>query len=115
MKTIGIMLRLTRALWSTGKAMIMDSCFCVLKGLLEMRKRGVYGSTLIKKRRYWPRGVSGDAINDYFRSKYTGGLGCLSGEWDDTEFNIFVLMEPDYNIMMMSTFSGLTVPGGQKE
>ena len=28
----------------------MDIGFCVLKGLLEMRKRGVYGSALIKKR-----------------------------------------------------------------
>ena len=64
MKTIGIMLRLTRALWSTGKAVIMDGGFCVLKGLLEMRKRGVYGSTLIKKRCYWPSGVHGDGIND---------------------------------------------------
>ena len=40
---------------------------------------------------------------------------CLSGEWDKTEFNVFVLKGPDYNIMTMSTFSGLTVPEGQKE
>ena len=63
-KTVGLMLRLPRAPWSTGKAVIMDSGFCVLKGLLETRKRGVYGSALIKKRRYWPRGFYGDTIND---------------------------------------------------
>ena len=28
--------------------MIIDSGFCVFKGSLEMRKRGVYGSELIK-------------------------------------------------------------------
>ena len=39
----------------------------------------------------------------------------ISGEWEKTEFNIFVLKEPDYNIMMMSTFSVLTVSEGQKE
>ena len=27
----------------------------------------------------------------------------------------FFMKEPDYNIMMMSNFSGLTVPEGQKE
>ena len=70
MKTVGLMRRLTRALWSTGKAVIMDSVFCVLKGLLEMRKRGVCGSALIKKRCYWPKGVHEDDIGDYFRSKY---------------------------------------------
>ena len=42
-------------------------------------------------------------------------MGYLSGEWDDTEFNIFVLKDLDYNIMMMSTFLGLNVPEGQKE
>ena len=41
-------------------------------------------------------------------------MGCLSDEWDETEFNIFILKEPDYNIMMMSTFLGLTVPESQK-
>ena len=39
---------------STGKAVIMDCSFCVLKGLLEMRKRGVYGGALIKNRGYFP-------------------------------------------------------------
>ena len=56
MKTVGLMLRITRALWSSGKAVIMDSGFYVLRGLLDMRKRGVYGNVLIKKRCYWPRG-----------------------------------------------------------
>ena len=60
--------------------------------------------------RYWPRGVYGCAINDYFRSENIGDVGYLSGEWDETEFNLYFLKEPDYNIMMMLTFSGLTVP-----
>ena len=42
-------------------------------------------------------------------------MDCLSGEWDKTEFNIFVFKDIDYNNMMMSTYSGLTVPEGQKE
>ena len=36
-------------MWSTGKAGIMDSSFCVLKELFEMRKRRFYGSVLIKR------------------------------------------------------------------
>ena len=43
------MLWLTRSLCSTGKAVIMDNGFCFLKGLLETRNRGVYGSALIKR------------------------------------------------------------------
>ena len=42
-------------------------------------------------------------------------MGCLGCEWDEIEFYIYFLKDPDYNIMMMSTFLGLTVPEGQKE
>ena len=56
---------------------------------------------MIKKRRYWPRGFHREGINDYFRSKNIGNVGCLSSEWDNTEFNVFVLKEPDHNIMMI--------------
>ena len=102
MKTVGLMLQITRSLWSTGKAVIMDSGFFVLKVLLKMNGGGGgYGSALMKKRYYWPRGVHRDGINECFRSKNVGDVGCLSGEWDETEFNVFVLKEPDYNIIMM--------------
>ena len=42
-------------------------------------------------------------------------MGCLSCQWDDIEFNGFVLKNPDYSIMIVSTFLGLTVPEDQKE
>ena len=48
-----------------------------------------------------PRGVYGDVIDNYFCSKHIVDIGCLSGEWDETDFNLFVLKYPDYNIMMM--------------
>ena len=54
-------------------------------------------------------GVHGYIINNYFSTKMIGDVGYLSGEWDDTYFDIFVMKEPDYNIMVMSTISGLTV------
>ena len=41
MKMVGIMINLTRVLWSTGKAVIMDSSLCVLRGIFTMSKRGV--------------------------------------------------------------------------
>ena len=42
-------------------------------------------------------------------------MGCFSGEWDETWFNIFVFNDPDYNTMMMSTILDFTIPEGQKE
>ena len=50
-KTVGLMLRLTRPFWSTSKVVVFDSGFCVLKGIVELRRKGVFGAALIKKRR----------------------------------------------------------------
>ena len=40
---------------------------------------------------------------------------CLSGEWDETYFDIFVIKEPDKNIMIILTYYCLTGPDGKKE
>ena len=42
--------------------------------------------------------------------KYIGDEGCLSGEWYDTEFNVFILKGPYYNTMIVSKNSVLDVP-----
>ena len=89
MKTFGIIIKLTRALRTTRKSVIMDYGFCVLKGIFKMKMRGVYVRALIKKRLYWPRGVHVDIINEYFSLKKIGGVGCLRDEWDNTQVNIF--------------------------
>ena len=39
---------------------------------------------------------------------------CISDKWNETYFKYF-LKDPNYNIVIMSTFSGLTVPGINKE
>ena len=89
MKTVGLMLQPARELWSNGKEVIVYIGFYVLKGILYMRKRGVYGSALIKQRCFWPREDHGDGIDEYFSTENIGDMGCLRGEWDETEFNIF--------------------------
>ena len=42
-------------------------------------------------------------------------MGCVSGEWDDTEFNVVISKYYDYNITVMSTFLGLTVTGVRRK
>ena len=47
--TIGVLLRLTKPIWASGKVVVLDSGFCVLQGLVELLKKGVYAHALIKK------------------------------------------------------------------
>ena len=64
-----IMWRITKPLWGTGKPVIEDSGFSVLKGFIGMYERGVYGSAEKKKRRYLPEGMYGDQINAHYIKK----------------------------------------------
>ena len=70
---------------------------------------------MIKNRHYWPRGFHGYGVNEYFSKKKIWDVRCISGEWYEMEFTIFVMKDHDYNIMMMPNFSGLTVPEDHKE
>ena len=47
-----LLLRICQYLFATGKVVILDSGFCVLLAIIELQKRGVFSSALIKKRKY---------------------------------------------------------------
>ncbi|KAL7554463.1 hypothetical protein ACHAWF_019026 [Thalassiosira exigua] len=103
--TVGLMLRMVKAIRRSGKIVTMDSGFCVSKGIVEMeRKMGVYGQALIKKRgRYWAKGVPGDLINDYFKDKPIGHSETLELEFDGHPFFVHCCKEERYVTKMMST------------
>ena len=50
--TVGLLLWLLAPIFFKGFIVILDSGFCVLKGIIELCKKGVFPSALIKKRRY---------------------------------------------------------------
>ena len=87
--------------------MILDSGFCVLRGMIELAKKGVFASALIKKRRFWPKHVDGEALKEKFRNVQPGFTDRLPGTWDTVPFDIFAMKEPDYVLMMMSTYGAL--------
>jgi hypothetical protein len=48
-KTVGLLLRLCKPIYARGFVVILDSGFCVLKGIIELRKKGVFAAAVIKK------------------------------------------------------------------
>ena len=53
----------------TGKFVVLDIVFCVSKGITTLLEFGVYADAFIKKCKYWPKGVPGDTIEQYFSNK----------------------------------------------
>ena len=54
-KTVGLMLIMCEPIFSSGKCVVLDSEFCVSKGITALLKVGVYAAVLIKKQKTGPR------------------------------------------------------------
>ena len=48
--TTALLLRLCESAFHIGMFVILDSGFCVLRAIIELKKRGVFASALIKKK-----------------------------------------------------------------
>jgi hypothetical protein len=114
-KTVGLMWRMCKPIHHQGKVVILDSGFCVLQGIIELKKVGVFAAALIKKRRYWPKHVNGEAIAAHFADKEIGYTDALPGEPYGVNFHLFCMKEPDYVMSLMSTYGTTSPKEGQKE
>ena len=103
-KTAGLLLRMLQSYFGTGRYIVLDSGFCVLKGIVELKRHGLFGCALIKKRRFWPAKVPGDAIDDFFRTEgvEVGDCHAISGTMDGIPYNFWGMKEPDYVMKMMA-------------
>ena len=103
-QTTALLLRLCESIFHIGMIVVLDSGFCVLRAIIELKKRGVFASALIKKRRYWPKYVDGDEIDKHFENKAIGHADSLPGKIHDIPFHVFGMKEPDYVMKLMSTY-----------
>jgi hypothetical protein len=115
-KTVGLLLRLTKLLWNTGKVVVLDSGFCVARALTHLADKGVFATALIKKRRYWPKYVNGDMIKEHLSNSEVGDTKCyrLTLPEDNAKLDIHCLKEPDYTMMLMATFGTIERVGPEK-
>jgi Transposase IS4 len=67
--TAGLLIRLCESIMHSGRVVTMDSGFCVLQALIEILHVGVYSSALIKKRRYWPKYIDSEGIDQHFQTR----------------------------------------------
>ena len=67
--TADLMVTTTKPLWGTGMVVVIDSGFFVPDGLISMVDKGVLGLELIKKRRYWPKGMPVEEIIRHIQNK----------------------------------------------
>ena len=106
------MYNMTKQLWVTGKTYIMEISLCVLKGCLVWL-------ILIYMAAYWWRSLEiGKQVFTDIKSMPTFFQSiendCLSVNWKGINFDIFVVKNKKYNVIMISTKYGLVVREGNK-
>ena len=81
------------------------------KGITALFDFGVYAAALIKKRKYWPKGVPVDAIDEYFSDKDVTHVYMLESITEEgpegKSFKIFCFKEPEYVMKIMATWMTL--------
>ena len=103
-KTATLMLETTKPVHHTGKVVSMYSGFWVSVGIIEMHNFGVYGQSLIKKRRYWPKNVPDDAIDPYFANKELGSAKTFRQVFDRKPLIVYCHKDDRYVQKLMSTY-----------
>ena len=63
------MLSIFKPIFGSGNAVVLDSEFFVSEVITGIKAEGVYVTDLIKKRRYWPKGLPGDHIYNHLENK----------------------------------------------
>ena len=114
-KTSQLLLNLCASLAGSGKIVVLDSGFCVLQALVALKAIGVFAHAVIKKRRYWPKFVPGDLIEERMKEKAVGEVDGLKGVLDGEPYNIFAMKDVYYSMKLMSTYGNLTVEDGAKK
>ena len=98
----------------TGRVVIMDSGFCVLQALIELLLIGVYSSAVINMRRYWPKYIDGEGIDQHFQTKEVGQCDSVPGTLSGKSFSIFFMKEENYTMKLMATYGALVETDGSK-
>eukprot|EP00804_Cyclotella_cryptica_P001269 CCRYP_012764-RA/>CCRYP_012764-RA protein AED:0.37 eAED:0.03 QI:0/0/0/0.5/1/1/4/0/472 len=102
-KTGGLLLRMLKSCFHSGRYVVLDSGFCVLKALVALHEKGIYAGALIKKRRYWPALVPGEAMDERFAGKSPGECEAITGTLNASPYFIWGMKEPDYAMRIMAT------------
>ena len=75
-------------LYVTEKVLVMNSGFCVSRGIDELKREGVYGASLIKNKKYWPEGVPGATIDAHVEDKDVNHCEMLEASIDGLPFQV---------------------------
>ena len=103
----GWMERMTMPLWGTRKVVVVDSELYVLEVFIPLVENGVLGSTSIKNRSYWPKGVPEEEILWNMKNKEVEYVDAVQGSIRGKSYHIMAIKNPKYVMSIIITYGAL--------
>ena len=73
--------------------MVLESGFCLAKGITDIESKGVYAGDIINKRRYWKNEFCGGLIDNHFQYKEVSYVGMLQARNHDKKSIQIIIYE----------------------
>lgn len=99
-----LMMRLCKPLFGTGAVVIHDAGFASIPALCQLKKRGVFASCLLKKKKYWPKFSRGAENEAHMAGKNIGDTDALQGSFADESFAVYLMKDSEYTLQLAATY-----------
>jgi hypothetical protein len=109
-----LMLQLSKPLFGTGSVVIHDAGFACIPALIHLKKRGVYASCLIKKKRFWPKFTNGKANAEHMKGKSIGACDAIRGEFGEEHYHVYLMEDSKYTLQLAANYGTLERKGPDK-
>ena len=105
--TVGLLLHMMKSYFATGRYVIIDCDLYVLKGFIQLSKKGIFACAVIKKIRYWSYIVPGNEMGDHFGEVEVGETDAILVTVHGAIYNLWGMKEPNCVMRMISTVGSL--------
>ncbi len=109
-----LMMQLAEPLFGSGSIVIHDAGFACIPGLIQLKKRGVFSSCLIKKKAHWPKFTNGAANTAHMANKTIGTADAIQGEFGTEKYHVYMMQDSKFTLQLAATYGTLERKGPDK-
>ena len=118
-KIAALVVRMTEPIWGTGRVVIMDSGFGYVPSVVQLREKGLYSTTVIKKKAHWPKFTKANEAVEHMCDKDVGTLCVRNGTYKGSEgpspLSLVALADSLHTSLMLTNWSTTRKEGAHKK
>jgi hypothetical protein len=99
-----LMMQLCEPLFGTGSIVIHDAGFACIPALVHLKRKGVFASCLLKKKKYWPKFSHGAENEAHMRDAPLGAIDALQGKFGGEDFAIYLMKDSKYTLQLAANY-----------